>query len=75
MADAGDSKSPALHGHVGSTPTSGTRFRPEPSRNSRDRLSSPTKVECSAESAHWLQEQAESEASNPACDMERTDRS
>ena len=24
MADAGDSKSPALHGHVGSTPTSGT---------------------------------------------------
>jgi hypothetical protein len=25
MADAGDSKSPALHGHEGSTPSSGTK--------------------------------------------------
>jgi hypothetical protein len=30
MADAGDSKSPALHGHVGSTPTSGTNQPEKP---------------------------------------------
>ena len=39
MADAGDSKSPALHGRVGSTPTSGTTPRAVPTeRKSRLRL-------------------------------------
>ncbi len=57
MADAGDSKSPALHGRVGSTPTSGTRssWRKRAADPSRDNLcacrAGPTGTHCQIRSS------------------------